>query len=483
MQHTSIEEHLFALPQSSRRKFLKTALGGAVAIGLVGCDTTEDPFLSYEGPEINEIDLVTANAGYYDVAITSPTLFPNSSITGGAISNATDPLTLAYRLQYLIDLGDTTSVETILDNLLLAQENQIAFIDYRGFIPTLTFASNSVGFEKSSPEFSLGENAALSARVAMAANAFAGTAIEDKAVLFLQNQKEGYNFYLSGDSLFFPVNGSALETTIRTNAIDIFFSGYYAELAFVLSYFIGDSSTIQSTQVGLDAWQALTAEIPTSQHGDSFTGLINIPVPLSRNGSANQYFRSLLALPMTSTGTSLTNALYNVLYSFLDAARFENLPGIFSGGPSPDGDFLDDNGLIRLTATGTQSSARESVATVDALVAALRLFDVESQERQTLRRWIGLYNEVPDIQDVGGLKGSVDKSGVVSQAIYARQNAAMILFDSTAPDHLEAFLASNGKPSLESMFADVIINIDGVPIQRIDADLPLPPPQAQLFMT
>ena len=484
MQYTKNATLLTASSIYSRRKFLKTALGSAAAIGLVGCDTTEDPFESFSGPEIDELEFLTANAGFYDVAITSPTLFPNSALINGSITNVTDPVTIAYRIQYLVDLGDSVSVETILDNLLIAQENSISFIDYRGFIPSLDFTNTTnSGLSKGSPEFSIAENAVLSSRVAMASSAFTGTPVEDKANLFLQNQKEGYNFYLSGDSLFLPTTGTALNEDISASKIDLFFNGYYVELAFVLSYFIGDSTTITSPQVGQDAWQALIGEtgIPTGQHGDSFTGLINIPVPLSRNGSAYQYFNSLLALPPASIGQVLTDALYNVLYSFLDAARFDNLPGVYSGGPDVQGNFLEDNGLTRLTATG--SSARASVVTIDAIAAALRLFEEESVERQTLRRWMGLYNAVPEIQDVAGLNGSVGDQGVVSPAIYARQNAAMILFNSTAPNHLESFLAANGKTSLQNMFSQITINIDGSPIQRIDADLPLPPPETQLFMT
>lgn len=474
-----------ATPSQSRRKFIKTALGGAAALGIVGCDTTEDPSESYTGPEIDETTLLTSNTGFYDIAVSSPTLFPNNSLINGAISNVTDPVSIAYHLQYLIDLGDSATVETILDNLLLAQENAVSFIDYRGFIPNLEFANISGGVSKQSPEFSIPENAALSARVAMASSAFSGTPVADKANLFLLNQKEGYNYYLSGDSLFFPQTGTALSDEISASKIDLLFSDFFVEIAFALSFFIGDSSTIASSQVGQDAWQALIGEngIPTDQHGDSFTGLINIPVPLSLNGSANQYFHSLVALPKTSIGMVLRDALYNVLYSFLDAARFENLPGIFSGGPDTQGDFLVDNGLTRLTASGSRSSARESVVTVDALIAALRLFEVSAVERQTLRRWIGLYNAVPNAQATAGFNGSIDRNGNVSEAIYARQNGAMILFDSTAPEHLENFLASNGKTSLEEMFSQITIDIDGAPIQRIDADLPLPPPEAQLFTT
>ncbi len=474
-----------ATPGHTRRGFIKTALGSAVVLGLAGCDTTEDPFESFEGPEIDEMQLLASNVTYYDIAISSPTAFPNNAVVGGVLSNTTDPVTIAYRIQHLIDLGDAETIETILDSLLLAQENSIGFIDYRGFLPSLSFANNSVGFQKASPEFSIAENAALSARVAMAANAFTGTPLGDKALLFLQNQKEGYNFYLSSDSLFLPVTGTALEDTVSNSKIDLLFSEFFVELAFVLSYFIGDSQSISDPQVGLDAWQALIGEnsIPTSQHGDSFTGLINIPVPLARNGSGYQYFHPLLALPMNSISTLLTDALYNVLYSFLDAARFANLPGIFSGGPNIQGAFLEDNGLIRLTATGSQSSARESVATVDTLVTALRLFAPDSVERQTLRRWIGLYNAVPDIQGSAGLLGSVDRSGNVAPAIYARQNAAMILFDSSAPDNLESFLAANGKTSLQQLISQINITVNGTPIQRIDADLPLPPRQDQLFVS
>ncbi len=465
---------------------MHTTLGGAFILGLTSCDQVEDSLETYAGPEINELDFVTFNRQYLDASVDARTQFPHNAIRNGANSGVTDPVSIAYRLQNLIDIADATTAEALIDNLLNAQENSITFVNYKGFIPNLEFASNNAGFLKSEAEFSIPDNAILSARVAMAASAFAGTPAADKAMLFLTNQKEGYNFYLSGTTLAFPETGSALNSDITEPTVEYLFSGYYTELAFVLSYFIGDSTTIQDAQVGLDAWDALISApgIPTSQHGDSFTALTTLTVPLAKNGSAFQYFRPLLALPTSSISQSMADALYNVLFSYLDVARFENLPGIYSGAPNAQGNFLSDNGLSRLTVPANATTTRESLVTVDALAAALRLFPVaDSVERQTLRRWIGVFDATTGIQGASGLFGGVDKSGNVSESYYARQNAAMILFDSAAPSHLENFLIANSKTTLADMFSRIAISQDGLPVQRVPADLPLPPPLAQIFPT
>lgn len=467
----------------SRRDFLHTTLGGALILGLTSCDQVEDSLEEYTGPEIAVADFLTFNQQYYAAAVDATTQFPHNAIRDGVLSGVTDPVSIAFRLQYLIDIADATAAETLIDNLLVAQENSIAFIDYRGFIPNLEFANTSDGFQKAEPTFRIPDNAVLSARVAMAASAFSGTALADKAMTFLANQKEGYNFYLSGTNTAFPVTGTALDGDFDTNTVDYFFGSYYTELAFVLSYFIGDSTTIQDPQVGIDAWNALIdgGGIPTDQHGDSFTALTTLTVPLAKNGGAAQYFQSLLALPSSSIPQTLADALYNVLFSFLDAARFENLPGVYSGAPNAQGNFLEDNGLSRLTVPGNAATSRESIATVDALAAAMRLFAADAPERQVLRRWIGVFNATPGIQGSAGLFGGVDKSGTVSTSIYARQNAAMILLDSTAPSHLETFLAANGKTSLADLFGRIAITQGGLPVQRVPTDLPNPPPLAQIF--
>ena len=394
-----------SLNRFTRRHFMHTTLGGAFILGLSSCDQVEDSVETYMGPEINELEFVTFNRQYHDISIDAATQFPHNAIRGGANSGITDPVAIAYRLQQLIDIADATTAEALIDNLLLAQENSITFIDYKGFIPNLEFANTNAGFLKSEAEFSIPDNAILSARVAMAASAFSGTPIADKAMLFLANQKEGYNFYLSGTSLAFPETGSALNSDIGEPKVEYFFSGYYTELAFVLSYFIGDSATIQDAQVGMDAWNALISApgVPTAQHGDSFTALTTLTVPLAKNGSAYQYFQSLLALPTASISQSMSDALYNVLFSFLDAARFENLPGIYSGAPNAQGNFLSDNGLSRLTVPANATTSRESIATVDALAAALRLFPAESLERQAIRRWIGVFDATPGIKGASGL--------------------------------------------------------------------------------
>ena len=469
----------------TRRSFLHTTLGGALVLGLTSCDQVEDGLETYTGPEANELDFRSVNEQYYATTVDAITQFPHNAIRNGALSGVTDPVAIAYRLQFLIDIADATSAETIIDKLLIAQENSIAALDFRGMIPNLEFANTTSGFQKVGLDFSLPDNAVLSSRVAMAAGAFSGTPVGDKANQFLNNQKEGYNFFLDANSLRFPMTGSAIPGDNTSPSIDYLFGEPYAELAFVLSFFIGDSSTIQDAQIGLDAWNSLISgqAIPTAQHGDSFTALTTLTVPLAKNGGANQYFHSLLTVPTSSISQPLVDALYNVLFSFLDAARFENLPGIYAGGPNTQGNFLEDNGLSRLTVPANASTSRESIATIDAVAAALRLFPTDSTERQTLRRWIGVFDAIPGIQGTSGLFGGVDKAGNVSQSYYARQNAAMILFDSTAPSHLETFLAANSKTSMADMLARITLNLDGLPIQRVPTDLPQPPPLAQIFPT
>ncbi len=468
----------------NRRHFLKAAAGASVALSLFGCDVTEDdPFEIYEGPEITEADFVTFNSGYYDVAINSKTQFPHASVVNGVPSGSTDPIAIAYRIQRLIDVDDATALETIIDHLLLAQEDGASFIQYRGLLPTLEFNSSSAGFEKTSADFEIQPNACLSARVAMAAQAYSGTALGSKALQFLQNQAEGYNFYFVQNELLLSTTGNAISTDVGTGRVDLLFEEFYAEIAFVLSYFIGHSTLLNDPTIGQEAWSVLIdpAGVPTDTMKDAFTALITLAAPLAKNGSGYQYFHPLLALPTTALSTSMQNGLYNALYAYLDNARFGNLPGIYSGGPDIDGTFEEENGLSALASGKRFEGSRQAVVTVDALAAALRLFPADSQDRQTLRRWIGVYDGVTGIRDTAGLFGSISRNGDVVPAMYARQNGAMILFDSTGPDHLEAFLEAEGRTTLSEMFAEVMILNEGVPVEKVAAPLPLPPAQTALF--
>ena len=472
----------------SRRQFVKTAVSGAVLASLAGCDISgDDP--SYEGPEIDEADFVMQNALFYDANVNARTQFPHTALINGVPSGRTDPASIAFRLQYLIDQGDAggSAIDTILNHLLLAQESSEAFLDYRGFITDMWFRDNSTGFQRVSPTFNLAPNAALSTRIAMAAQGFKGTEIETKALAFLNNQKEGYNFYLNDLSLFYPLTGTAISSEIDSNKIDLLFSEYYAEIAFCLSYFTGDSITIANADVGQQAWDALieTENIPTTSHTDSFTNLISLAAPLSRSGGAQQYFQSLNVLKLDGISDSLQIAMYNALYSYLDAARFAKLPGVFAAAPSPNGNFLTNNGLSRLASDRGRVGTEETVVAIDPLLPALRLFPDSTEalnfDRRTIRRWIGLYSNVEGISATFGLNSAVDKTGTVARDQYTIQTGSMILFNTNGPDLLEDFLSENEKTTLSDMFNRVEVIHEGVPIEKVDSLLPLPPPLDDLF--
>ena len=474
-------------PIWTRRGFLQSTVGGILALGIAACDDLgleeENPL--FDGPQINEADFIAFNAEYYNVGVDAKTQFPCSYVSGGQPAGETDPASIAFRLQYLIDQGNAASatIETLIDHLLAAQIEEAPPRNYRNLLPRLAFNTSEAGTEPASREYYVIHNATLSARVAMAAQAFKGTSIESKALAFLDKQKAGYNDLLARSTGFLPTVIDAGIRGVDGPEFSLLFGGYYEGAAFVLSYFIGDTDDIADPQVGLDVWQAMidNQNTLTSEHLASTVGSVAIQSPLARNGSGFQYFHALFGLDPGALPLSMTNALYNVLYSYLDAAFFDHLPGIYSAGPNLGGNFLEDNGLNRLATRERLQRSQETVVTIDALAAAMRLFPEASEERQILRGWIGLYASVSGILSTNGYYGSIDKDGQIAQSLFARQNGAMILLQSTAASLLDAFLLDQGKPSLRDLFGQVVLTYQGTPIQRIENALPVPPDPAILF--
>ena len=475
-------------PTWTRRGFLQTTLGSVLALSAAACDDLgfEEDEPLFDGPQINEDDFIAFNAAYYDIGVDAQTQFPYTALINGEPSGETDPIAIAFRIQYLIDQGSTAAaiIETMLDHLLTAQVSGRPPRNYRNMIPRLAFKADGTEFELATFEYSFTRNALLSSRVAMAAQAFKGTAVEAKALTFLDKQKAGYNDALSRTpSGFLPTFAHAGLFQVDPQGLDLLFGGFFEAVAFVLSYFIGETEFIADPQVGLDSWQAMIDAQNTfvDEHFASTTGPLAIPSPLARNGSAFQYFYPLLALPPDALTPSMTNALYNVLYSYLDAATFDRLPGIYSAGPIANGGFLFDNGLNRLAARQRFQGSQETVVTIDALAAAMRLFPESSDERQTLRGWIGLYASLSGALSPHGYFGGIDKEGQIIQSMYARQNGAMILLKSTAADHLDAFLVERNRPGMRELFSQIMLTHRGTPIQRVEASLPLPPNADRLF--
>ena len=468
----------------TRRHFLRAALGGAVLGPLSGCSDLgldeEEPL--FDGPKIDENDFIAFNAGYYDVGVDAATQFPYSSIRDGVPVMETDPVAIAFRLQHLLaDLRRAPAINTMLTHLLAAQISERPPRNFRNMIPRLKFTAN--GTEPATHEYSFVRNALLSSRVAMTAQAFRGTAIADKAATYLQNQKLGYNQALSQSSSgFLPTFAHAGVFGVDLQGMDLLFGGYYEAVAFVLAFFIGETQPIADPQAGLDSWKAMISAQNTFSdvHASSTTGPIPIQSLLARNGSAFQYFHSLLALEPEVVGPSLSNALYNALFSYLDAAVYDRVPGVYSAGPHAGG-FLLDNGLNRLAARQRLQGSQESIVTIDALAAAMRLFPESSDERLTLRGWIGLYASVGGVISPHGYFSGISKKGEIITAIYARQNGAMILFKSTAAALLNTFLETNGRPGMRELFSQVELTHEGAPIQRVQARLPLPPRLERLF--
>lgn len=465
----------------SRRRFLQLSLAGAAAVA--GCSDLgleEDESL-FDGPVIDEQEFITLNASYYGAGIDPVTRLPYRELRGSTLIRETDPIAIAFRLQHLLSHKvNQEVVDTMLSHLLTAQISERPPKNFRNMLPRMSLDAD--GPAPATLEYSFTDNAVLSARVAMAAQLFSGTPTGDKAQTFLDKQKLGYNQALAQSSGFMPTFAHAGLFGVDPTGFNLLFGGYYASLAFVLAYFIGDTPVLSDPQVGLDSWGSMIAaqNSLTDSHPASTTGSHTIQTPLARNGSAYQFFHSLLALDPADLTDSMRNGLYNALYSYLDAAVYDRVPGIYSAGPHGGG-FLFDNGLNRLAARQRQQSSQETIVTIDALAAALRLFPEDSDERLILRGWIGLYATVAGATGTRGFYGGLDRDGNPIEAIYARQNGAMILFNSTSAGLLNAFLVANGKPSMRELIGQIELQWQNDPMPQVEDQLPFPIRQERLF--
>lgn len=465
----------------SRRDFLKlTACGSALAAGCTDLGL-EEPAPLFDGPEINEDEFISFNRRYYNQGIDPATKLPIRAIKNSSPSAETDPLAIAYRLQHLVDEPlRVDEVDTLLTQILAAQISDRPPRNYRNMIPRLKLANGTA--TPATTRYSIVENAVLAARVAMAAQRFNGTSTADKALTFLEKQKTGYNQALAQGQGFLPFDADASVFGLSPTNMDLLFGGYYASVAFVLSYIIGGTSQIPDANAGRTSWQSMIEEQRKymGQHQASTTGVHTIQTPLAKNGSAFQFFHALLTLEREAIPPSLYNGLYNALYSYLDAAVFDRVPGIYSAGPYKGG-FLRDNGLARLSARQRLQSTQETVVNIDALAIALKLFDEDSDERKTVRGWIGLFATVAEATGPLGYFGAMDRDGNVTRDLYLRQNGAMILLKSDGPALLDAFLKAQGKPGMREMMSDVKLEWEGAPLNRIDDTLPLPIRAERLF--
>ena len=469
---------------TTRREFLKTTLGLAALSSLSACDTTNDhdSDLLFTARTIDENDFIDYNSRYYSVAIDENSQLPLSFIREGVAVQESDPVSIAFRLQYLLaDLRNEELISTLLDTLLAAQIDQRPPNNFRNMIPRLAFSPN--GIVPATREYSFLDNALLSSRVAMVAQAFSGMTVGDKAFQYLEKQRLYYNQVLfQSPSGLLPEFGDSILVSVDPLGLSPVFCGYYDGIAFVLGYLIGDSPIIGDPQVGLDVWQTMIDLQNTfvNEHEASTRSQTTINTPLARNGSGFQYFHSLLGIDPSWLSDSMYHGLYNVLFSYLDAAAYDRVPGCYSAGPHSSG-FFFDNGLNRLATKQRFQASREVIVTTDALGPALRLFSEDSDERLILRGWMGQYASTEGIITEDGYCGGMDKEGQPVTALYGRQNGAMILFKSNASRYLNDFMKVQGRTSLQEMIGMVELYYEEAPIQRLDEQLPVPIRDERLF--
>ena len=160
--------------RSSRRHFLKCTLSAAALAPLAACDglgLEPAPAPLFDGPTIEEDDFIAFNAKYYGTGVHADSQLPYSFLRDGTPSNLSDPVSIAFRLQHLLsDSNYVSLVDTLLNQLLASQIDASPPNNFRNMIPQLLIQPS--GIVPMSKDYSFADNALLSSRVAMAAQAY-----------------------------------------------------------------------------------------------------------------------------------------------------------------------------------------------------------------------------------------------------------------------------------------------------------------------
>lgn len=445
----------------SRRTWFRICVGLGTVGFLTSCnkDEVEEPEIpaepQYDGTPIDEQYFIDFNARFYTKGIHPSSRFVYDFIPhGGGMARWSQPTSIAFRLQYLIEENDADEIEKILQNLRLAQQTQ--YCHWKGLLPWFCLKDQG-GFVGDRFPIGFGENTTLSMRVAMVAEAYKNNAtMHALAMDFLEAQREGYReMYDPREHAFYGV--VYMNTGAKTDYyhMDRFFNEFNSGVAFVLTYFFEDKELID------EAWGFLleSTQLPVQDN-----------MPLAWNGSAFQFFWPLLTLDPSDMSQSHRDALYNALYAYLSDSYTRGIWGILSAGGGTANDYLGNNGLIALA----EGETVEEMWNIYALTAALRLFPVASRERETLLRWMHAFMCIKNIESYGdiGLYAGIDKCGYRCLKVYAIDAGSMILFNSQGPTLLRNFVARESATGIT--MTDLFQQVH-MPISRVNTLLPNPP--------
>ena len=254
------------------------------------------------------------NRKFYDVGLHASG-FPHDFIrSDGYKAPWTQPTSIGFYLQYLVNENNATEAQRVLKNLLEIQTNPD--ISWKGLIPWLKFNGDDVLADRS--EIAFGDNSNLSLKVAMVAQKFTGNA-SVLAKEFLNNQKAGYQqMYNQSQGLFCGTVDRLTGQPSQTYHINRLLNEFRAGVAFLVAYYDVDDN----------AWDNLFANTSTGSYIDRNDDAVLTSRTL--DGSGFQYSWPLLSLPEAELSEDMKNVLYNALFTQLDNANKHGHVGGYS---------------------------------------------------------------------------------------------------------------------------------------------------------
>lgn len=406
---------------------------------------------------ISFAEFYNSNRKFYDVGLHTSG-FPHDFITSdGYKAPWTQPTSIGFYLQYLVNENNAIEAERVLNTLLEIQSNPN--ISWNGLIPWLKFNGDDILADRN--EIAFGDNSNLSLKVAMVAQKFTGNA-SVLAKQFLNNQKDGYQqMYNQSQGLFCGTVDRLTGQLSQTYHINRLLNEFRTGVAFVVAYY----------DVNENAWDNLFSTTSTGSYTDRSDGAVLTSRTL--DGSGFQYSWPLLSIPEGELSEDMKNVLYNALYTQLVNANINGHVGGYSASSFGNDETPNGySGKIGITEDAeTDDQLSQKIFSIYSLVPFLSILD--KQDKETLMKWVTAFSEYPEIKSEYGYYDSVydsPKGKIVSNKIEAVDNGSMILANSQGPNLLMEFLDAAGKGNkLRELYGRIKIGI-----QKFNKPLPSP---------